>query len=85
MFLCLQINTNFGLQLLIMSVISLNAIIFHLYNIYYIKTDNSSMNILIINIIMISFHILRFLYISYICQRSGNEVEYLFTNLYNKI
>lgn len=74
-----QINTNFGLQLLLMSVISLTAIIFLLHDIYrnLKRNDNSINKILIKNIYMISFYVFRFLYISYICQRSKNEVEYI--------
>lgn len=78
-----QINANFGLQLLIMSVISLNAIIFILHDIYRnMKTDNSNIEILSSQLILMFFYILRFFYVSYICQRSRNEAEYLFIYVY---
>ncbi|XP_011874659.1 PREDICTED: putative gustatory receptor 28b isoform X1 [Vollenhovia emeryi] len=74
--LATKINTNFGLPLLIMSVISLTSTIFLLYDIRrHLQEDENNIKTLISHVHLIFFHTLRFLYISYICQRSRNEFK----------
>lgn len=81
MYFYFQINTNFSLQLLIISAICLNAIILFLYDIYRnIKADSGNTERLIFYMIFILCYAFRSLYISYVCQRSRNEVEYCIIN-----
>ncbi|XP_025261909.1 putative gustatory receptor 28a [Camponotus floridanus] len=72
--LATKINTNFGLQLLIISIICFNAIIILLHDMYHnMKTDSENNEILIFNMIFIFCYGFRLLYISFVCQRSKNE------------
>ncbi|XP_020295684.1 putative gustatory receptor 28b [Pseudomyrmex gracilis] len=72
--LATKVNTNFGLQLLIVSAICLNAIILLLHDIYHhMKAGNANTKILSFHLVFISCYSLRSLYISYVCQRSRNE------------
>lgn len=74
---CSQINSNFSFQLLIISIICLDDIILVLHTMYqYMKAGIDTMEMMIYDIIAIIAYALRFLYISYLCQRSRNEVEY---------
>ncbi|XP_050447810.1 gustatory receptor 68a-like [Cataglyphis hispanica] len=74
--LATKINTNFSLQLLIISAICLNAIILFLYDIYCnIKADSGNTERLIFYMIFILCYAFRSLYISYVCQRSRNEFK----------
>ncbi|XP_025073077.1 putative gustatory receptor 28b [Pogonomyrmex barbatus] len=82
--LATKTNTNFGLQLLIDSVLSLNNIIFLLYDMYRdMEKDNNNTGMLIIPIIFVSFYALRFLYISYVCQRLRNKFRQTAIILHN--
>ncbi|XP_029162192.1 uncharacterized protein LOC114933783 [Nylanderia fulva] len=82
--LAIKVNNNFGLQLLTISAICLNAIILLLHDIYHnIKTNNTNIEILIFHTIFIFCYIFRFSYISYICQRSRNEFKQMGIILHN--
>ncbi|KAL0115073.1 hypothetical protein PUN28_010568 [Cardiocondyla obscurior] len=70
-----KINANFGLQNLIMSVISLSVIIYFLHDAYYNLIQGINVSYLIPHVYLISFHVVRFFYTSYVCQRSKNEFQ----------
>ncbi|XP_032665057.1 gustatory receptor for sugar taste 43a-like isoform X1 [Odontomachus brunneus] len=75
--LAMKVNANFSLHLLISSALCLNAIILNLYDIYHnMKTDENRSDTIVFQVIFIFCSVLRSLYISYICQRTRNEVEY---------
>ncbi|XP_029680234.1 putative gustatory receptor 28b isoform X2 [Formica exsecta] len=74
--LATKINTNFNLQLLIISAICLNAIILLLFGMYRnMKADSGNTEILTFHMIFIFCYAFRSLYISYVCQRSRNEFK----------
>ncbi|XP_072750561.1 uncharacterized protein [Anoplolepis gracilipes] len=74
--LATKININFGLQLLTIFGICLNAIILLLYDMYNnIQTESDNTEILIFHMIFIFCYAFRSLYISYVCQRSRNAFK----------
>ncbi|XP_071562309.1 uncharacterized protein [Temnothorax nylanderi] len=81
--LATKINTNFSLQLLIMSAVCLTSIINNLYNIHYCIKTNLDIIRIINNVHLAVFYALPFLYVSYICQRSRNAFRQMAIILHN--